>query len=295
MRRTTKVTIPATVLALAVGAGAACYWSGGTRADDNGPSVTDRAAVSGQVAQAYVGSSDDPATWRLPIQAYLPTATQARLVTKSRDQLIDACMSAAGYDAWEPAPDLPAVGGKTLTDWRYGIHDGQLAAKRGYHPAQDEQEAYDKAMEAGAVDTSGADEATLRRCVGQADGKVPDPQASAIVQQISGDAYEKSAKAPEVVAVFAKWSSCMKGKGYPSYERPMDASDDPRFADPHKVTGKEIATATADIACRDTYDVARTWFDAEAKIQRAEIAENLDAFNKAAEAVGESVDKAKSV
>ncbi|MER6385330.1 hypothetical protein [Streptomyces sp. NPDC001250] len=294
MRLTAKAAVPVTALVLAAGAGTAYYWCGGTETGTNSPSGTDHTAALAQVAHAHVGSPNDPATWRLPVEAYMPTTTQARLVTETRDQLIGKCMSAAGYAAWKPAPDLPDLGGKTLADWRYGIHDGRLAAKRGYHPAEGEQKAYDKAVEAGAVDESGADEATLRRCVEQTDGKVPDAQPRAIVQQISGEAFDKSKEAPEVVAVFARWSSCMKDKGYSSYKQPLDASDDPRFTDPDKVTGKEIATATADLACRDKYDVARTWFDAESKIQRTEIAKHLKEFNEAAKASREAVDKAKA-
>ncbi|MFE5741320.1 hypothetical protein [Streptomyces celluloflavus] len=290
-----KAAVPVTAFVLAAGACSAYYLSGGTEPDTGSASGTHHAAAPGQVAQAYVGSPDNPATWRLPVEAYTPTATQARLVTEARDQLIDKCMSAAGYDAWKPAPDLPALGGKTLTDWRYGIHDAQLTAERGYHPAEGEQKVYDEAVEAGAVDTSGADDATLKGCVEKVDGKVPDAQPPAIVQQISGESFEKSKEAPEVVAVFAKWSSCMKEKGYSSYKQPLDASDDPRFTDPDKVTGEEIATARADVTCRDEHDVARTWFDAESKIQRAEIAKHLKEFNEAAKASREAVDKAKAV
>ncbi|MEU5583320.1 hypothetical protein ABZ791_37900 [Streptomyces huasconensis] len=294
MRLTAKVVVPVTALVLAAGAGTAYHLSGGPKTGTGSASGTQQVAVPGRVAQAYVGSSNDPATWRLPVEAYIPTAEQARLVTTTRDQLIDTCMSTAGYDDWEPAPELPELGGKTLTDWRYGIHDARLTAERGYHPAEAEQKAYDEAMEAGAVDESGADDATLRGCVAKADGKVPDPQPPAVVQEISGAAFEKSQKTPEVTAVFAKWSSCMKDKGYDSYKQPLDASDDPRFANPDKVTAQEIATARADISCRDRYGVARTWFDAESKIQRAEIAKHMDEFDDVAAATREAITKAKA-
>ncbi|MFD0417493.1 hypothetical protein [Streptomyces sp. NPDC127108] len=293
MRLTAKAAAPVTALVLAAGAGTAYYFSGGPESAAGNDSDMYQTATPGKVAQAYVGSPDNPATWRLPVEAYMPTSTQARVVSQSRDQLLDQCMSAAGYDSWKPAPDLPELGGKTLTDWRYGVHDARLSAERGYHPAAGEQEAYDKAMEAGAVDESGADDATLRRCVENVDGKVPDTQPPAIVQEISGKSFQRSQKAPEVVDVFAKWSSCMKDKGHGGYKRPLDASDDPRFTDPDKVTDREIATAKADIACRDTYDVARTWFDTESKIQRDEIAKHLKDFDKAAEATRDAVAKAK--
>ncbi|MGW4020309.1 hypothetical protein [Streptomyces sp. NPDC005009] len=223
----------------------------------------------------------------------MPTQSQARLVTSTRDDLIDQCMDEAGYPAWEPAPDLPEIGGKTLTDWRYGIHDAELAAERGYHPAAGEQEAYDAALAEGSVDESGAPDDVVKGCAGEVDGMVPALAVSGIIERISGESYSESHKNPKVVAAFAKWSACMKGKGY-EYKAPMDANEDLRFADPTKVSQLEIETASADIACRGEADVTRTWFDAESAIQRTKIAEHLDEVNAEAEATKQSVTKAEA-
>ncbi|MFF6995233.1 hypothetical protein ACFY93_09775 [Streptomyces sp. NPDC008313] len=252
-------------------------------------------AVSHQQAAAEAAANDpsDPSTWRLPIEAYMPTRAQAQLIGTTREDQIDVCMSDAGYANWTPAPDLPEVGGKTLTDWRYGVHDAGLAAEYGYHPDAQEQQAYDTAMEAGAVDKSGADQNVLESCVTQAGNEIPPAGNADLVQQISGDSYLKSEKAPSVVDVFAKWSSCMKEKGY-SYAKPMDANDDPSFTDPTKVSKTEIATATADIECRDKFNVEKTWFDAEVALQQTAIARNRDALDEAMTDIKSVVAKAKA-
>lgn len=294
MKLVGKTIVPVGVLAVAAGVGGVYLTTGQAASDGGRESSVRGASAQAQVARSYVGDPDDPATWRLPVESYMPTKTQVQVVTTSRDELIDRCMSAAGFDAWKPAPDLPDLGGKTLTDWRYGLHDAELAAARGYHPDKGEQETYDKAMEAGAVDESGADEATLTGCVQKVGGQVPDVQPPAIVEQINGESFVKSKTVPEVAEVFAKWSSCMKGKGY-DYKQPLDASDDPAFGDPEKVTPEEIATAKADVACRDEHDVERAWFDAESKIQRAAIAEHLEEFNNAAKATKDAVAKARAI
>ncbi|MGW0565589.1 hypothetical protein ACWDZ4_34635 [Streptomyces sp. NPDC003016] len=239
-------------------------------------SLADQATQS--APKAYVGDPGNPATWRLPIETYMPTRAETRLISGARDSLIDECMKSAGYEKWNPAPDLPTLGGKTLTDWRYGIHDAEKAAKRGYHPGAAEQEAYDQALSAGAVDTSGADEGTLRNCVQTVDEQAPAAQPDHLVQKIDGEAYKEAAKDPKVTAVFAKWSSCMKAKGY-SYEKPMDANEDSRFSDPHEVTELEIATATADVACRDRYGVEKVWFDTEVPLQQQAIKANQTALD----------------
>ncbi|MFD9284941.1 hypothetical protein ACFWD7_48350 [Streptomyces mirabilis] len=289
----TKVAVPVLVAA-AVGAVAfSTTWTGAQQPAQS-PQQRPAAAPERPVAQAQLADPDDPGTWKLPIEAYMPTKTQARLVAGSRDDLLDKCMADAGYPAWTPAPDLPEIGGKTLTDWRYGIHDAALAAKRGYHPDDAEQKAYDAAMEAGAVDKSGADDGVLRSCVSKVDGQVPATTAkAALVQQISGDAFLQSEKAPDVVAVFAQWSSCMKDKGY-TYAKPMDANDDPRFNDPNTVTSTEIATAAADIECRTKYHVEKTWFDAEAALQQAAIAQHQTELNQVKADTAQIVAKAKT-
>ncbi|GAA3182934.1 MULTISPECIES: hypothetical protein [Streptomyces] len=293
-KSTAKIAIPVLV-AGAVAALTVHASSANTQGHDDGPSV---AAEPGKPAQSgakpFMGDPADPATWRLPIEEYLPTKSAARLIATTRDSLIDTCMDKAGYPDWVPAPDLPEVGGTTLVDWRYGIHDAELAAKRGYHPRAGQQEAYDAALEAGAVDESGADDSVLQNCTQQADGTVPAAQPDGLAQQISGDAFKDSAKAPAVVDVFAKWSSCMADKGY-SYKKPMDANDDPAFSDPRRVSDQEIATAEADITCRDKFSVAQTWFDAEAALQQKAIAANKTALDELKDDNKEAAAKAAAV
>ncbi|MGW0704260.1 hypothetical protein ACWD0A_34275, partial [Streptomyces sp. NPDC002867] len=243
---------------------------------------------------ALIDDPADPATWRLPIEAYGPTAAQTRLINQARDMVIDDCMKEAGYPDWKPAPDLPPLGGKTLTDWRYGIHDAALAATRGYKPALEQQKAYDAAMQEGAVDESGASDSALRSCAAEADGPAPRADASSLAQQVGSDSFQAATKDPAVIAVFEKWSSCMKEKGY-TYKHPLEPVDDPRFTDPYDISKEEIATATADIACKKQYDVARVWFNAEAGRQQKAIKANQAAFDTMRAEAKSAVSKANAV
>ncbi|MEU4351771.1 hypothetical protein [Streptomyces sp. NPDC023838] len=289
-----KVAAP-TLAAVAVGAVAAVGLTANSPAQKQ-EGIASPAGMADKApadpAKAFVGQPDDPATWRLPIEAYTTTKSQTSLISASRDQLIKKCMAEAGFGQWMPAPDLPTLGGTTLTDWRYGIHNAAQAAKRGYHPDADAQKAYDKAMMAGAMDKSGADQGQVRSCAQSADAQAPVAQPSQLVETIKGDSYKESTKDPRVVAVFAQWSACMKAKGY-SYKAPLDAVDDPRFHNPYEVSGLEIATAKADLDCRSRYPVARTWFDAESALQIKALkshqreldkvkADNVSAVSKAA-------------
>ncbi len=250
--------------------------------DDGSPNheseATDGQAAAAPPARSTVENPNDPATWRLPIEAYMPTQSTVLTVTNVRGGLMDECMSAAGFDDWAPAPDLPNIDGRSFTDGRYGISDAELVAKWGYHRDPALMKAYNDAMLEGAVDESGAPDEQVRQCAEQADTSVTAAQTSPLVEQIDIEGYKASLDEPTVKAVFAKWSACMKAEGY-TYATPPDAQEDPKFTDPEEITAEEITIAKADLACRDRYAVAKTWFDAEVKLQRKAIAENQDALN----------------
>ncbi|MFH8409583.1 hypothetical protein ACH4FX_33095 [Streptomyces sp. NPDC018019] len=253
----------------------------------------------------------DPATWTLPIEAYLPTDDDEQQVKKARTLLVGDCMKDLGFN-WRPAPDLPKLGPKTLTDWRYGIHDAVLAKKRGYKPDAAEQAAYDRAMSQGAVEDAaeeGAKEKALNGgvaevggkavpkggCVGQANHKISDGalERTAKAQGIANDAFTRSKRESKVVEAFAAWSSCMKEHGY-NYKEPLDASDDSRFSGP-EVTELEIATATADIVCRNRTHVAKIWFDAESELQNQAIDKNIEELVEARKSLDDTIKKAARV
>src|SRR5262249_27537689 len=60
-------------------------------------------------------------------------------------------------------------------------------------------------------------------------------------------------KDPRMVAVDAAWSTCMKDKGF-HYANPVAALTDPQWtpkgSGPTTPTTKEVAVATADLACK---------------------------------------------
>ncbi|MEU5250001.1 hypothetical protein AB0G81_39260 [Streptomyces asoensis] len=292
MKAATKMGVPA-LAALAVTGTLLAVWPAAHSNDSSAAAPRSHRAGQEPVAKDQVGDPENPATWKLPIEAYTATKAEQRLVSSARDTVIKECMRTAGFPDWKPAPDLPTVGGTTLTDWRYGIHDLEQAAQFGYHPDPEQQDAYDVAL---AADQSGqADQGALEGCASQAGGTAGSLQQSALVEQISGDAYHQSMETPKVKAVFASWSACMKDKGH-TYTAPLDASDDARFTTgADEISQAEKDTAVADVACRDKYHVERVWFDAEAAIQTKSIAQHLGELNREKTAVKSAVSKARSV
>ncbi|MFJ6757513.1 hypothetical protein ACIQNK_21105 [Streptomyces sp. NPDC091273] len=266
---------------------AACAVLGLTAAATAGCSFSpDSSAAGGSLRSAPSRNFNeaDPATWTLPMEAYLPSDDERRQMAQAKAALIGDCMKSAGYAQWRAAPELPKVGPKTLTDWRYGIHDGDLAKRRGYKPEAAEQEAYDAAVNVGAVDgtsANGPDGQALQACRGEVHTKLKGDVVdySEEAQKLGNEAYVRSKEEAEVVAAFQAWSSCMKEGGY-DYKQPLDASDDPRFGGPD-VTPDEIAAATTDIACRDRTKVAKTWWEAETRLQTAALEKHAESLNKA--------------
>ncbi|MGW4506842.1 hypothetical protein ACWENO_19620 [Streptomyces sp. NPDC004436] len=277
------------ILVTAIGAGGWISLSRNDSTTDEAESVT-----LGAPAAAHVGNPNDVSTWRLPLEAYQLTTEQARTISSARDGLIDQCMDAAGYPQWTPAPDLPRLDGVSPMDSRYGIHDAQRAAKRGYHPDEAVQKEYSAAVSVGAVDQSGSDAKVLRKCADQASAKAPQAQRSEAISKAEASSFLASKKDQAVLDVFAKWAACMKAKGY-SYADPMEAREDVRFHDPSVVTELEIATATADVQCRTEHKVQKVWFDVETRLQQKTIKEDQPAFEEAKKANDESVKKSSAV
>ncbi|MFF3605812.1 hypothetical protein [Streptomyces sp. NPDC002463] len=278
-------------------------------------------------ATVTAGSAADPSSWTLPMQAYRPTTEQARTLARAEQKLVGQCLKGFGIP-WKPAPELPRVGPKNLLDWRYGIHDAGMSAKFGYQVDPAQQARYDKALRAADARPQLSDDAQLvlggtdvpaellqkvgpeaRRgfyagrkipeggCFGRARRTLGGSSqgASPLVQRLTSDSYPASMEDPLVKAVFARWSACMKAKGF-TYPAPMAANDDPRFRPrPEGASREEIGTALADIGCRATHHVAEIWHEAETRIQRASIASNATALAADRRALDASLRKAAEV
>ncbi|MFG2813778.1 hypothetical protein [Streptomyces sp. NPDC048410] len=231
-------------------------------------------------------------------------------ISHAKKILVGDCMKDFGF-TWAPTPDLPKVGPKTLTDWRYGIHDMALAKERGYKPAAKEQVAYDAALKKGAVDGTTADSPEARAldgrlkevggrkvpaggCVGAANRGVDAEAVQArTALGLANAAFVKAQQEPQVVRAFADWSACMKRGGY-TYKAPLDASDDRRFSGP-QVSPQEIATATTDITCRQKTDVARIWFQAESDLQKKAIDDHAEELSTEHHEIDSAVRKASQI
>ncbi|MER8184709.1 hypothetical protein [Kitasatospora sp. NPDC094015] len=238
---------------------------------------------------------------------YQPTAAQENTIGRAREILTRQCADGYGITL-APEPELPPLGPKNRMDWRYGIHDRQLTARRGYQLDDVQQARYDAALRDRSnrprqspdtpVVVSGTDlppdvlaaagpqarqgvvggkPVPEGGCSGEArrtlatDARGPSP----VADRLMSASYPRSMNEPDVKQVFAEWSACMAERGF-HYNAPMEANDDPAFhAGAVGATRTEISTAVADLDCRETHHVAEVWHAAEARLQAEAVDQNL--------------------
>ncbi|MEU1367966.1 hypothetical protein ABZ454_17735 [Streptomyces sp. NPDC005803] len=264
--------------------------------------------------------SPDTAHRRLPVEDYLMSPTENDRVERARSSLISACMKRFTLDFTPYTPDYTKMAGQVSN--RYGPTDTKVAATHGYHPAREQiaegEAPGQKALSADMRRVLGSSIAPAGAtppespgsyrgiripaggCAGEADrtltsggGIIQDAEAAIAINFSS---FEKSAADPRVKKVFAAWSTCMREKNF-SYATPLEAINDPRW----KTDGPsapEIATAVAEVECKQRYGVVDVWFSVESTYQRADITaeakrmaqvrKGIDvAFENAAAVVGE--------
>lgn len=252
----------------------------------------------------------DDYTFRLPIAAYSYTDAEYEVISSAEQVLARDCMKGFGLTYRPVKNSAPA----DAQDRRYGITDLDSARRYGYRmppqPAAPKAELtkdqikvlYGKrSLEKGADDRARLEyrgkEVPDNGCLGKAilDFRTPYeyPEGSAAASRIAGESYRASLTDPKVQAVFSKWSSCMKQKGY-DYASPMDALESPSFTR-GKVSAEEKETAVADITCKRSTDLLETWFEAESAIQQEMIKKNVAPLRKLDELHGKKLSAARRI
>lgn len=232
-------------------------------------------------------SSDD---LFLPIDAYALTFDEGSLISHARNILVDECTSRLGfetnyaeYSANQTNEDFGRYGNRR----RYGITRTDIASRYGYHLATDVDHA--------ASDQQGLP-AEAYGCLGEADARLfgATQQSEAdLTARISRDSYQASLTDPAVTEAFAAWSRCMAGKGH-DYRSPLDVASDFDI-DNQPVTPPEVATAQADVACKQRTRLVETWHGFEVRHQTAEISEHTQELQTIRDQHDDIVDRANQV
>ena len=254
----------------------ACSGSSQSNGGGNGTSLVVKSSPS-ITAIPTLQSSD---TITLPIDAYLPTSQEAAAITNASNISIAQCAKQFGVDF--PFTMTSAI--TTLTDHSNlaGITSLTEAQEYGYVGPPGSQSGAGGSAQAAGSSLSPAQSSVITGwpngqvgftsppvgltydgktiptggCRASADSALGIPSGFNFLQpnlarSVSDSTYNQSQADLRVVAVFAKWSSCMAAKGF-TYATPWTANDK-SWANP--ASSDEIATAVADVECKQQVNV----------------------------------------
>lgn len=253
-----------------------------------------------------VPSLDAVDSLTLPIEAYLFTAAQTRVLNDAHRSLVNDCMTRFGFST-EFVPPTAGVAPPNQLTRRYGVTDQVSAARYGYHLTPEDGiptagkpqtggRAYTKAEllvltgnESGTPVAPNQSPAGGKShngkavppggCTGEAKAKLgfdklERADAARLPDQINFSTYQQASSDSRVVAVLKQWSACMKAKGY-TYGTPTQAMEaaDIKQASP---TDAEIRTAIADVTCKKEHNVVGVWYGIESAYQKTVIQQNIE-------------------
>ncbi|MFJ6655930.1 hypothetical protein ACIQNG_06120 [Streptomyces sp. NPDC091377] len=249
----------------------------------------------------------------MPLDTYLLNPEQRQTLENAYAGLVSDCMKRFGFDYTVPraaAEQRTGDAPTTRTDGRFGVQSTEQAEKWGYHPVGGIPEQPDgpwgnRGQKMTAVMQTaerGSDDPEEEKfgsggqvingqtvpdhgCVGEArkkltgsvDGSVGDPQTST---DLKLDTLAKAQQDARTRAVFAEWSTCMKGKGF-DYADPLAANGDERWVRTPQPTRHEIQVATADQECRAKHNVVGVWFAVDHAYQERAVEQNAEALSEA--------------
>jgi hypothetical protein len=260
------------------------------------------------MATTHGGASGDELI--LPVNAYGYTVPERNRLGWARQVLTGACMRQLGYRYVVDAAQYQRVATIDLADngvygnkRRYVVTDPATAGRYGYHKVStatgaqavggrrnpgamttDEREGLFGVLPDGKSATHTADGRPIPAggCIGAADttlARAGQAGKAEPVNRLGGESYQHSLGDARVRAVFQAWSRCMAGRGYhvTSPLRIIDGFD----LDTRTVTPAEIATARADVSCKQQTHLTDIWFDSEEAYQEKQIKGNPDQFHQA--------------
>ncbi|MFI6284462.1 hypothetical protein ACIBCM_06845 [Streptomyces sp. NPDC051018] len=265
---------------------------------DEGDRGTDAKGVDAPPAHSRGPSRAERATVPpLPIEKYLLDTGQEMQLMKASKVLITQCMAKFGFDYVGPNFNTTENLGENGTNRarRYGVADLETAKDHGYHlpgvrDGKPETESSGSRMSDAEIRVFIGDadpNSGVRRgdrsngklipeggCSGEARRRITTEAPHDLAGEINKESQGKSLSDPEVLAVFAAWSSCMKGNGY-IYSSPTDISEAVTNPGPERT---EIATAVADVTCKKKTNLISVWHGVETRIQNRMISDREEAL-----------------
>ncbi|MFE5549607.1 hypothetical protein ACFQ71_38210 [Streptomyces sp. NPDC056534] len=226
----------------------------------------------------------------LPLDAYDTTAEERAALQKVYDLFGIACMKKKGFKV--TMPERRTESSESVYGRRYFIVRMDEAARFGYRPArmmENDQEKI-KNMKTGLespaahkawTDQDPDDNSNPNKATGCGAAALPvvdkgvGKDSDIVIHNLSSESWHRSEQDSRMQAVFKEWSSCMATSGF-TYTTPIESNNDKRWHG--EVTPLEIATAKADVSCKQKSNLAGLWLAVETAYQERQIEENAEAL-----------------
>ncbi|WP_457032999.1 hypothetical protein [Kitasatospora sp. P5_F3] len=214
----------------------------------------------------------EPGQVTLPTDSYLVTPAQVKQIVRAQDLVTAQCMREYGLTGRPTVllglDELAAT--RSTRSLVYGFFDVTAAESKGYATTSS---VTPSGADGGVTTTTGSDQDQIALTgadpatgqpvntlagkpvpAGGCQQKSRDALGGATPNPSTGDLPDGGPKIPttdpRLVEAFAKWSTCMKDKGF-DYKEPVAAIGDPAWQrQTSQPSPQEIATAAADVACK---------------------------------------------
>lgn len=294
-----RLTVPAAcgmVLGMALVAGCGNAHSGGSANGGTAAKLTPPAIPASPTPPAADGSDI-----QLPLDAFTAeTAQETQALKRAVQILVQRCMSTRGFSyAPTPAGQDDTSAGPQARMEVYGITDLTQAQRLGYARAGQNTanaasggagglpmlndllaqhgNAWVVAM-FGAVPPATPGPGQPAGCVNAGPAKLYDDAYGKVDRSIVGELADQASSQTQadarVLAVERAWSGCMSGRGF-QFGNPMQAA---ARQWPTPPSADEIATAVADVTCKQNVNLPGVWLAVEAGYQRELIERNAAAL-----------------
>ncbi|HUQ58917.1 hypothetical protein [Lentzea sp.] len=248
---------------------------------------------------------------RFPLDDYLLSPEHRVIVRKGQDVLVQRCLRRFGFEMDLPDREVDRVRGRVI-----GVVDPAEVAEHGYsdpetiesvrkaEQVRKEQKPWPEDMIAvlngngpevrkrGGVPDGGC-LGEAQRMLGLTSRSRGEPGDENFVIGLSRDSSKLAEADSRLKEAWRKWSACMKDAGY-DYADPWGPNGEKRFSG-DDASPEEIATARADVACREEHGVNGIWVAVRTAYQNRIITDNADALRRHRGVVDEQVRKATAV
>jgi hypothetical protein len=236
----------------------------------------------------------------LPLDTYVPSKQEYVTVLRAVWKLTSDCVARFGarYTASEDVltSDVPPL--DRLNERRYGLFSAELAARSGYAAPVPERPAAgsvgwdptpnEKFLVVGRTGEFAGTKELPRDvngtrlpadgCGGESWRKLADgarsPADPQLPDRLRTRAYDRAENDSRLRSAMSAWNDCMTRRGY-SYTSIWGPNDRPW---PRPPGADEIATATADVACKKETNLVGVWFTVEKAYQQRAVDRNAEAL-----------------